>query len=338
LVYHQLIRQFGLSEADAHKWRPEVPWTAVYLEHLEAAAHQGYSTDGLQFTLSSESKQFTYITGFRGVIEDGKLVRIWGIAREVTELAELNRSLRQNRDRLQTYARQLVGAEERARRATAVDLHDGIGQELVGLAMTIEAAMPRSAPEVRLLLGEAIHTVREVQAITQRVIADLSPPGLYELGLEPALQWLCVYMRGKDNLQVDLQVEADNEALDLDLRVLVFKLIRELLRNVVKHSGVKAATVTVTQADHELRVVVQDQGVGFEWQLSLFESRAEGFGLWSVADRVRDAAGEMTVDTAPGRGCRVTVVFRLDAGKPLVRQADSAGGSGDPGKRRSATL
>jgi len=180
--------------------------------------------------------------------------------------------------------------------------------------------------------------VREVQAITQRVIADLSPPGLYELGLEPALQWLCVYMRTKDNLQVDLQVAADSAALDLDLRVLVFKLIRELLRNVVKHSGVQAAAVTVTQTDHELRVVVQDQGVGFEWQLSLFEPRAEGFGLWSVADRVRDAAGEMTVDTAPGRGCRVTVVFRLDAVNPLVRQTDSPGGTRDPRNTRSATL
>jgi len=156
LVYQQLNRQFGLSEADAHQWRTDVPWTAVYLQHLEAAAHQGYSTDGLQFTLSSESRKFTYITGFRGVIEDGKLARIWGIARDVTELVELNGRLRQSRDRLQTYARQLVGAEERARRATAVDLHDGIGQELVGLAMTLEAVAPRSTPEVRLLLGEAI--------------------------------------------------------------------------------------------------------------------------------------------------------------------------------------
>src|ERR1700679_161869 len=82
------------------------------------------------------------------------------------------------------------------RRATAVDLHDGMGQHLVSLAMTLNAAASRAPPEVRLLLGEATHTVREVQSITQKVIADLSPPGLYELGLEPALKWLSVYMRG----------------------------------------------------------------------------------------------------------------------------------------------
>lgn len=323
LVYHRLNKLFGLPDTDASVWRCEVPWSAVYLAHIEAAAQQGYSIDGLQFTLASDSRQFTYITGFRGVLERGSLVRIWCVARDITELVELNLRLREKQDRLQQYARQLVGAEERARRATAVDLHDGIGQQLVGLAMTLEVAASRAPAEVRLLLGEATHSVREVQLITQRVIADLSPPGLYELGLEPALKWLSVYMRGKDNLQVELHVAPDAAAYNLELRVLVFKLIRELLRNVVKHSGVHVATVTVTQTFNELRIMVEDQGVGFEWQLSLFEPRSGGYGLWSVADRVRAAAGEMTVDTAPGRGCRVSVVFPSNAVAPLVQQKDS---------------
>jgi signal transduction histidine kinase len=336
LTYLRLNQQCGLSDTDFHVWRAEAPWSAVFLEHIGAAAHQGYSMDGLQFTLQAGNRQLTYMTGFRGVLEQGKLVRVWGVARDITDLVELNDRLRQKQERLQLYARQLVGAEERARRATAVDLHDGIGQHLAGLAMTLDAVASRSTPDVRLILGEATHTVREVQAITQKVIADLSPPGLYELGLEPALKWLSVYMRGKDNLQVELRVTPDAAAYDLDLRVLVFKLIRELLRNVVKHSGVQSAAVTVTQTPTQLAVVVEDRGVGFEWQLSLFEPRSEGFGLWSVADRVRAAAGEMTVDTAPGRGCRVSVVFPHSPVHPLIQQRDSedkprASGSGRSG-------
>jgi signal transduction histidine kinase len=154
--------------------------------------------------------------------------------------------------------------------------------------------------------------------------------------LEPALKWLSVYMRSKDNLQVELHVAADESGIDIDLRVLVFKVIRELLRNVVRHSGVQAATVTITRDPNELRAVVEDRGVGFEWQLSLFEPRAHGFGLWSVADRVRDAAGEMTVDTGPGRGCRVTVVFPLGAAKPLPQQTDLGSDSNVAGRARSA--
>jgi signal transduction histidine kinase len=337
-LYLKLNRLFGIPEADARLWRADVPWSAIYLEHIGNAAHEGYSMDGLQFTLPNDSRQFTYITGFRGVMEDGKLARVWCIARDVTELVELNHSLREKQDRLQLYAQQLVGAEERARRSTAVDLHDGIGQQLVGLAMTLDAAASRAPPEVRLLLGEATHTVREVQSITQKVIADLSPPGLYELGLEPALKWLSIYMRGKDNLQVDLRVDPDAAAYNLELRVLVFKLIRELLRNVVKHSGVLSAAVTVTQTPTELRVEVEDRGVGFEWQLSLFEPRSEGFGLWSVAERVRAAAGEIAVDTAPGKGCRVSVVFPNAVIKPLIRQKDRGSASPDSGSGRSAAI
>jgi len=164
----------------------------------------------------------------------------------------------------------------------------------------------------------------------------LSPPGLYELGLEPALKWLSVYMRSKDNLQVELHVAADEADIDIEMRVLVFKVIRELLRNVVKHSGVQAAMVTITRAPDELRAVVEDRGVGFEWQLSLFEPRSHGFGLWSVADRVRDAAGEMTVDTGPGRGCRVTVVFPLGAAKARAQQHDLGSDSAVAGRARSA--
>jgi signal transduction histidine kinase len=337
LAYLHFNRLFGLPDADAGLWRADAPWSAIYLEHIGKAAHQGYSVDGLQFTLSNGSRQSTYIAGFRGVIEEGKLVRVWCVASDITELVELNHRLREKQERLQRYARQLVGAEERARRATAVDLHDGIGQHLVGLAMTLDAAASRSPPEVRLLLGEATHTVREVQSITQRVIADLSPPGLYELGLEPALKWLSVYMRGKDNLQVELHVAADAAAYNLELRVLVFKLIRELLRNVVKHSGVRSAAVTVTQTPSELCVVVEDRGVGFEWQLSLFEPRSEGFGLWSVADRVRAAAGEMMVDTSPGRGCRVSVRFPHSTINPL-KQKDQRAAARDSGNGRSAAI
>jgi signal transduction histidine kinase len=337
-AYVRLNRQMGPTEGDAPQWRSDVPWARAFIEHLGAAWHLGYSMDGVQFTTGAASQRRSYIAGFRGCIERGKLVRLWGVARDVTDLTELNGRLRQQQERLKLYARELVGAEERARRATAVDLHDGIGQQLVGLSMMLDALAARSPPEIRLLLGEATNTVREVQAIAQRVIADLSPPGLYELGLEPALKWLSVYMRSKDLLQVDLHVAADETGIDIDLRVLVFKVIRELLRNVIKHSGVQAATVTVTRSADELRVVVEDRGVGFEWQLSLFEPRAHGFGLWSVADRVREATGDMTVDTGPGRGCRVTVVFPLGAAAVAVQPSERGGVGRDAGTARSARM
>lgn len=312
LQYRRLNdRATGRADPAPRAWRADVPWSAIYLEHLETSARRGFSMQGLRFEMEIDGKSRTFLTDFTGHNVEGKLQRIWGVARDVTELTELNASLRRKQERLHSYAVQLTGAEERARRAIAVDLHDGIGQQLAGLGMTLDAAHARAPADVRALIGEAATLLRDVQSATQKVIADLSPPGLYDLGLASALQWLCVQMRGKDDLQVELKTSVDDSKYDLDQRVLAYKIVRELLRNVVKHAGVKQARVVVTQSPGELRLEVSDAGVGFEWQLDLFESRDRGFGLWSVVDRVKDAKGEVTVDTAPGKGCRVRVLLPL---------------------------
>jgi signal transduction histidine kinase len=324
-AYRKMNEAIGSSDAQAREWRADSPWSAVYLQNLENAAKQAYAVDGLQFSVPTAAGRRIYLAGFTGVMVDAALAGIWGVARDITQLVELNESLKLKQARLQVYARQLSGAEERARRSTAVDLHDGIGQQLAGLALTLDASAVYAPPDVRLVLNQATRTLRDIHAMTQRVIADLSPPGLYELGLEAALKWLSVYMRSHDGLQIDLQVGVDDSAFDLDLRILAFKLIRELLRNVVKHSGVTAAKVRVSMTAAELFIDVSDQGVGFEWQLSLFEARDGGFGLWSIAERVREAAGELNVDTAPGLGCSVSITL------PLKRErADRRFGFGGP--------
>jgi signal transduction histidine kinase len=153
--------------------------------------------------------------------------------------------------------------------------------------------------------------LRKVQEHTRSMIADLSPPGLYELGLAPALQWLAVHFRSQEKLRVQLTCNVIEESINMELRVLIFKLVRELLRNVVKHAGVETASVRVQGDRTRVTVDVEDAGRGFEWQIEMFGSRPGGFGLWSISDRVADVGGEFTVDTAPGRGAHFKLVFPL---------------------------
>ncbi|MDR2215428.1 MAG: MASE1 domain-containing protein, partial [Nevskiaceae bacterium] len=243
-------------------WKSDVPWHAIYRQHLEQAALQRYSMDGLQFTVDIEARTHTFLTAFPGFVEAGCLQRVWGVARDVTDLIDLQARLQREQDRLRVYARQLVNAEEKARRAAAVDLHDGIGQSLVTMSMTLEAARTQSQPPVRLLLDDVRALLRDVQERTRNMIADLSPPGLYELGLEPALQWLAVYVRMHDWLQVELDARLREDAIPIEMRVLVFKLVRELLRNVAKHAGVSAARVQVRGDRERISVEVRDEGKG----------------------------------------------------------------------------
>jgi signal transduction histidine kinase len=309
----------GEPAHDTDMWRREVPWSAIYEQHVGQAMDRDFSLDGVRFTVTLQGKVHTFLTSFSGVVQDDKLLRIWGVARDITELVDLTARLLREQERLKLYSRQIVTAEEKARRATAIDLHDGIGQSLIGMGMTLQVAFEQAPADVRLLLDDVRQKLRDVQTRTSRMISDLSPPGLYDLGLGPALQWLALYVRAHDRLHVDLDTQVDEEVIRLEFRVLVFKLVRELLRNVIKHAGVSSARVTVHGDAEELRVEVMDAGKGFEWQLDMFGARSGGFGLWSIGDRVFEAGGRFTVDTAPGRGARFEMVFPVGAASAASR-------------------
>jgi signal transduction histidine kinase len=101
------------------------------------------------------------------------------------------------------------------------------------------------------------------------------------------------------------------EFVDVDIRVLIFKLVRELLRNVVKHADISVANVTVLGDSERVKVEVRDAGKGFVWELDLFGGRSSGFGLWSIEERVREVGGEFLVETAPGQGARFEMILPL---------------------------
>src|SRR5262245_39063052 len=157
----------GQARADEwDRWSADVPWAHIYVDHLEDAARREYSMDGLRFRLAAGEH---WLASFSGVIENDHLIRIWGVARDITELVQLNERLSEEQQRLHSYAQELTGAEEQARRATAVDLHDGIGQMLVGLAMSLDAAAMQAAPSLRPLVVEMRGRVSEILTVTRRL-------------------------------------------------------------------------------------------------------------------------------------------------------------------------
>lgn len=310
-IYQKIADSNTASNGDhSLRWQPARSWCALLEDNLEQAARESYQLDDLRLTVEVAGQQRSFILNFSGVMADGCLQRIWCVARDVTEIVDLNTRLLRERERLKAYAHQVVTAEERARRATAVDLHDGIGQSLTGMAMSLEVARSQ-APQIGGLLDDLRAALRRVQEHTRTMIADLSPPGLYELGLEPALQWLTVHFRSKEKLRVQLDCGIHEDSIHMELRVLVFKLVRELLRNVVKHAGVDTARVSVRGDRQVLTVEVEDAGRGFEWQIDMFGARPDGFGLWSIADRVNEAGGTFSVDSQPGKGSRFSMRFAL---------------------------
>ena len=152
--------------------------------------------------------------------------------------------------------------------------------------------------------------ISEVRSLTFQI----SPPLLYELGLEPALEWLCEWMGDNYRLQVEMHREGPAVMLPDELRGALFRIVRELLINCAKHAGCAAATVSCRIFSDTLEITVADGGGGFD-PASLDGSGHSGFGLFSIRQRIRYMDGECRIDSSPGRG--TTIQLQV----PLVRGA-----------------
>jgi signal transduction histidine kinase len=300
------------DQAEApNEWWSHAPWGPEFERCLGVAPDGGLDIEELTFTAMNQGRELTYVASMQAVVEMGRVRRFWGMARDVTELVELNARLTVNQERLQAYASRVSDAEEQARRATAVDLHDGIGQTLVGMQMMVDTARQHPPPSIQPLLGELGLRLREVQEHTRRMITDLSPPGLYDLGLAAALEWLKLQLQMRDGLHVNLNCDVDEAIIPLDTRVLVFRIARELLRNVVRHAGVSEASVDVQTDAGTLRLAVSDDGRGFDSGLQTRADGGSGFGLWSIAERVKEQGGHIEFGAASEHGARVELTIPL---------------------------
>lgn len=246
-----------------------------------------------------------------GVVED-----ISDRKRYESELKALNETLEQRvqeRTRqVRVLASELTLAEQRERRRIAHVLHDDIQQMLYSLQINIQlldqgqagAAVESQLQEMRALIGQIIDANR-------RLTVELSPPVLKAERLDEAFEWLMAHLEEDYGLDVELVVEGNCYVPDDDLRELIFQLVRELLINVVRHAGVAQARLHLSEEDGMLVTRVEDDGVGFNVEAVM--AAQDGFGLFSVQERLDLFGGQMEITSGPGQGTRVTVSVPLRA-------------------------
>jgi PAS domain S-box-containing protein len=242
---------------------------------------------------------------------------------------------------LWSLASSLTHAEVRERQRLSSALHDYLQQVLAAAKLNLDAVAARSLPDqVRSEIAHVGELLDKSIAECRSLTAGLSPPVLRESGLAAALAWLTRRMQEEHGLRADLTVaDGDVEPLDADVKVLLFDAARELLFNVVKHSGVLEARVTLRRAERHVEVRVEDRGGGFETDV-LRDRRREGagLGLFSIRKRLELVGGLMSVESAPGRGTSVTL--RSPAGPNAAKASESAqppatAGKDAPGKERT---
>lgn len=228
-------------------------------------------------------------------------------------VADRTRDLLVYQENLRAMTSELIVTEQRERGRLPTELHDYLEQWLVVCRMKLaQATSETKGLVVKAHLEEVDKILSDSLAYTRTLIAELSPSILYELGLVPALKWLAQQME-RHGLRVQVQHPEQAIQLSEDQGIFVFQEVRELLFNIMKHSGVSEATVFLDgQVDQELQIRVQDAGKGFQSSLNPRDYSQPGcFGLFSIRERTEELGGHFHIESAPGKGTQATVVVPL---------------------------
>jgi PAS domain S-box-containing protein len=268
----------------------------------------------------------------------GEVYRIAGLAADITErkeaeetirksnrnlelrvqertekLAIANEELRQRSEQLFKVSIELTLAEQRERNRLAELIHDHLQQLLVGAKIQLELLSNAVAGDKREGAKRIYNLLCESIKVSRSFSVELSSPILRQHGLIAALEWLADWMKENYQFIVEMEVAPELYVDSEHLTVLLFQSVRELLFNVVKHAGVNAALLTMTQEDADLlRIVVSDQGAGFDLHaIGEASDQDDKFGLFTVRERLTLLGGHLEVSSAPGMGTTITMIVPL---------------------------
>ncbi len=258
--------------------------------------------------------------------EKGRPTGVIGVTRDISDRKASQEKLLHYQLRLRALTSEISLVEQRERRKIAGDLHDRIGQTLAAAKIklgSLKASMPPefSTKDVSDITDMIDQTMRDTRTLT----FELSPPILYELGLAAAVDWLLEEIEESYNIRCKLIVEGEPIKLSDDLRVLMFRIIRELIINVTKHADAKLLKIRMSFGVTRIAVVVEDDGKGFDVsKIRPEDHRNVGFGLFNARERLEHMGGDFTISSFAGKGTKVafwTPLDELNSGQSARRKS-----------------
>jgi len=247
--------------------------------------------------------------------QEGRYTGLQATGRDITERKKAEKKIEVYQKRLQSLASELILVEEQERRRIATELHDSVGQLLaLGKIKLGQLEKITRSPDSATLLGEIRDLLEQTIEYTRCLTFQLSPSILHELGLEAALEWLAEYIYKHQGIQINLEIDSQAKPTDEELRVFLFRAVKELLLNVAKHAKTDKAKISLSREGESIRITVEDAGVGFNTViLEAHSDKDGGFSLFSIQEHLKYLGGELSIQSKPGQGTQVALVAPLKA-------------------------
>ena len=220
--------------------------------------------------------------------------------------------LGESRQRLRELAAQNESAREGERKHIAREIHDELGQVLTALRMNMSLLSMRLGPGVPTLIDEMQGMKRLVDRAIKGVrhlAMHLRPPAL-DMGLVPAIEWLCCEFTKSASIPCLLHSHQENIDLDETRAIVVFRIVQESLTNITRYARASQVDIDLSLRGNELWVQVQDDGCGFDLAAA---AKRKSFGLLGMRERAIALGGRVDVVSAPGQGTVINVSIPIDS-------------------------
>jgi signal transduction histidine kinase len=210
---------------------------------------------------------------------------------------------------LQRLSSQLLTAQEEERRSIARELHDEVGQVLT--AIKVELAVAQRSLEAAGANADALRDAKSITDGALHTVRDLSrllhPAMLDDLGLGATIDW---YLKGfgkRHGVRIELLQDRMDERLTAEIEANAYRIVQEALTNVAKHAQASMCRVFLQRLPHTLLITVEDDGIGFRPEKASLPGASRGIGLLGIRERVVHLRGDLRLESAPGKGTRLTV-------------------------------
>jgi signal transduction histidine kinase len=254
-------------------------------------------------------------------VEQGKAELEQRVNERTRALGEANARLREREEERRQLLGKVITAQEDERRRIARELHDETSQALAALAMGLEAAQDAlragRAPRLEEVKNVAVRTLEDVH----RLILDLRPSVLDDLGLFSAIRWYAEHQLESRGIAVRCEFGELDPRLPPELETALFRICQEAMSNIARHAQATAVLVQVGLEGDEIRVEIEDDGKGFDPAGAAPREGRRSWGLVGIRERSELCGGTAKIESSPGKGTHVVVC--IPAPKPV-------GGSGVP--------
>ena len=219
----------------------------------------------------------------------------------ITRRKEMEEALKESEKELRLLSSQLLAAQEGERKRIAQELHDSIGQTLVAIKFAVERKISQmgdgNAPP-GISLEDILSMLKNGVEETRRIMTNLRPSILDDLGILATINWfLREFQKVYPQIRIQKQIEAREEEVPENLKIVIFRILQEALNNIAKHSQGNRVVLTLGKRNYRMILKIRDNGVGF-----YPGNCPRGLGLSSIKERVQLSGGIFILESSPGKG------------------------------------